>query len=122
MPTSSGSLMAKATSRAKVSAGAPIRDNSFAMIDAAVSGLGIAFVPRDIVATRIESGVLELVLDDWSPLFDGDFLYYPSGRQNLPGVPARCGRAAASKRVGATNRERLARMTLRSGRKHSHCT
>lgn len=59
-------------------------NNSYAMIDAAVSGLGIAFVPEDIVASRITSGALELVLDDWSPLFDGYFLYYPSRRQNLP--------------------------------------
>jgi len=58
-------------------------NNSYAMIDAAVSGLGIAYVPEDIVASRISSGALELVLDDWSPLFDGYFLYYPSRRQNL---------------------------------------
>ena len=48
------------------------------------SGLGIAFVPEDIVASRIRSGALELVLGDWSPPFDGYFLYYPSRRQNLP--------------------------------------
>lgn len=58
-------------------------NNSYAMIDAAVSGLGIAYVPEDIVASRLRSGALELVLDDWSPLFDGYFLYYPSRRQNL---------------------------------------
>jgi DNA-binding transcriptional LysR family regulator len=58
-------------------------NNSYAMIDAAVSGLGIAYVPEDIVASRIASGELELILDDWSPLFDGYFLYYPSRRQNL---------------------------------------
>jgi DNA-binding transcriptional LysR family regulator len=59
-------------------------NNSYAMIDAAVSGLGIAYVPEDTVAPLIKSGSLELVLDDWSPLFDGYFLYYPSRRQNLP--------------------------------------
>src|SRR6478672_11645506 len=58
-------------------------NNSYAMIDAAVSGFGIAYVPEDLVASRIASGELELVLDDWSPLFDGYFLYYPSRRQNL---------------------------------------
>ncbi|MNU62260.1 HTH-type transcriptional regulator DmlR [compost metagenome] len=58
-------------------------NNSYAMIDAAVSGLGIAYVPEDIVASRIANGSLELVLDDWSPMFDGYFLYYPSRRQNL---------------------------------------
>lgn len=59
-------------------------NNSYAMIDAAVSGLGVAYVPEDIVAAKIESGALELALDDWSPLFDGYFLYYPSRRHNLP--------------------------------------
>ncbi|MNS63901.1 HTH-type transcriptional regulator DmlR [compost metagenome] len=58
-------------------------NNSYAMIDAAVSGLGIAYVPEDIVASRIASGELVLILADWSPLFDGYFLYYPSRRQNL---------------------------------------
>lgn len=59
-------------------------NNSYAMIDAAVSGLGVAYVPEDTVRSLIETGVLELALDDWSPLFDGYFLYYPSRRQNLP--------------------------------------
>ena len=58
-------------------------NNSYAMIDAAVSGLGIAYVPEDIVAPHLASRALELILDDWSPMFDGYFLYYPSRRQNL---------------------------------------
>ncbi|MDP3404663.1 MAG: LysR family transcriptional regulator [Brevundimonas sp.] len=58
-------------------------NNSYAMVDAAVSGLGIAYVPDDIVASHLASGELELVLDDWSPMFDGYFLYYPGRRQNL---------------------------------------
>ncbi|CAN7435961.1 LysR family transcriptional regulator [Bosea sp. LjRoot237] len=59
-------------------------NNSYAMIDAAVSGYGIAYVPGDIVERQIASGELIQVLDDWSPFFDGYFLYYPSRRQNLP--------------------------------------
>lgn len=59
-------------------------NNSYAMIDAAVSGYGIAFVPESIVAEQIGSGELTLVLDDWSPYFEGYFLYYPSRKQNLP--------------------------------------
>ncbi len=59
-------------------------NNSYAMIDAAVSGYGIAYVPENIVERHIASGLLTRVLDDWSPLFDGYFLYYPSRRQNLP--------------------------------------
>lgn len=59
-------------------------NNSYAMIDAAVNGYGIAYVPDDIVERQLASGALVQVLDDWSPLFDGYFLYYPSRRQNLP--------------------------------------
>lgn len=59
-------------------------NNSYAMIDAAVGGYGIAYVPDNIVERRIASGELVQVLDDWSPFFDGYFLYYPSRRQNLP--------------------------------------
>ncbi|MGX7875202.1 LysR family transcriptional regulator [Mesorhizobium sp. ORM6] len=59
-------------------------NNTYAMIDAAVSGYGIAYVPENIVERQIASGLLVQVLDDWSPFFDGYFLYYPSRRQNLP--------------------------------------
>lgn len=59
-------------------------NDSYVMIDAAVSGYGIAYVPEDIVIEQIAQGSLTQVLDDWSPFFDGYFLYYPSRRQNLP--------------------------------------
>jgi DNA-binding transcriptional LysR family regulator len=59
-------------------------NNSYAMIDAALNGYGIAYVPENIVERHIASGRLMQVLDDWSPFFDGYFLYYPSRRQNLP--------------------------------------
>lgn len=57
-------------------------NSSYAMIDAALHGYGIAYLPENIVTDRIESGDLMLVLDDWSPPFDGYFIYYPSKRQN----------------------------------------
>lgn len=59
-------------------------NNSYAMVDAAATGYGIAYVPENIVERHIASGALVQVLDDWSPFFDGYFLYYPSRRQNLP--------------------------------------
>ncbi|HVV41367.1 MAG TPA: LysR family transcriptional regulator [Nitrobacter sp.] len=59
-------------------------NNSYAMIDAAVNGYGIAYVPENIVERHIAAGELLQVLDDWSPFFDGYFLYYTSRRQNLP--------------------------------------
>ena len=58
-------------------------NNSYAMLDAAVSGFGIAYVPESIVQSSLASGALEQILDEWSPPFDGYFLYYPSRRQNL---------------------------------------
>lgn len=57
---------------------------SYAMIDAAANGYGIAYVPENIVAHDIASGRLVQVLDDWSPMFPGYYLYYPSRRQNSP--------------------------------------
>jgi DNA-binding transcriptional LysR family regulator len=59
-------------------------NNSYAMVDAAVNGYGIAYLPENIVESRLSAGALEQVLDEWSPFFDGYFLYYPSRRQNLP--------------------------------------
>jgi DNA-binding transcriptional LysR family regulator len=61
-------------------------NTSFAMVDAAVRGLGIAYVPEDMVERQIESGELVRILDDWSPFFAGYYIYYPSRRQNLPAL------------------------------------
>jgi DNA-binding transcriptional LysR family regulator len=57
-------------------------NNSYAMIDAALQGFGIAYLPEDMVEPHIRSGKLVVVLDDWSPMFDGYFIYYPGSRQN----------------------------------------
>ncbi|WP_115115061.1 LysR family transcriptional regulator [Hyphomicrobiales bacterium] len=59
-------------------------NTSYAMIDAAVSGYGIAYVPASLVGDQTASGQLVQVLDDWSPMFPGYYLYYPSRRQNSP--------------------------------------
>jgi len=59
-------------------------NTSYAMIDAAASGYGIAYVPESLVMYEIASGQLCQVLDDWSPMFPGYYLYYPSRRQNSP--------------------------------------
>jgi DNA-binding transcriptional LysR family regulator len=59
-------------------------NTSLAMIDAAISGYGIAYVPEDLVSHHIAEGRLVLLLDGWSPLFSGYHLYYPSRRQMSP--------------------------------------
>lgn len=59
-------------------------NNSYAMIDAAVAGYGIAYVPENIVERELVVGALVCLLSEWSPMFDGYYLYYPTRRQNLP--------------------------------------
>ena len=51
------------------------------MIDAAINGYGIAFVPEDLVTNHVAAGRLRLVLDDCCAPFTGYHLYYPSRRQ-----------------------------------------
>lgn len=52
--------------------------------DAAVGGLGIAFLPEEEFAPHIDEGRLVRVLEDWCPPFSGYHLYYPSRRQPSP--------------------------------------
>lgn len=59
-------------------------NTSEAMVDAALEGYGIAYVPESLVGSHISSGRLQLILSNWSPKFAGYFLYYPTRRQNLP--------------------------------------
>lgn len=59
-------------------------NTSYAMVDAALSGYGIAYLPEDIVAAHLASGRLVAALEDWSPPFAGYYIYYPSRRQSLP--------------------------------------
>jgi DNA-binding transcriptional LysR family regulator len=51
---------------------------------AAVDGLGIAFTPEAVAEPFLRSGQLVRVLEEWSPSFEGFFVYYPGHRQ----VPA----------------------------------
>jgi DNA-binding transcriptional LysR family regulator len=50
-------------------------------VRAAVDGLGIAYVIEAVADPFLRSGQLVRVLEDWSPLFEGLFLYYPGHRQ-----------------------------------------
>src|SRR6202008_5051145 len=54
------------------------------MLDAALSGFGLAYVPEDTVRTHIADGRLIRVLADWCPPYPGYHLYYPSRRQPTP--------------------------------------
>ncbi len=54
------------------------------MLDAALAGFGLAYLPEDIVRTPLAEGRLVRVLADWCPPFPGYHLYYPSRRQPTP--------------------------------------
>jgi DNA-binding transcriptional LysR family regulator len=54
----------------------------YPMVDAALAGHGLAYVPEDLVAPLVEAGRLQWVLEDWFPTFPGLHLYYPSRRQH----------------------------------------
>lgn len=59
--------------------------NNIAMrLDAALEGLGLAYMPEDLVHTHIDDGRLIRVLLDWCEPFSGYHLYYPSRRQASP--------------------------------------
>ncbi len=53
-------------------------------VRAAVDGLGIAYTLEALAEPFLRSGQLVRVLEDWSPSFEGLYLYYPGHRQ----VPA----------------------------------
>jgi DNA-binding transcriptional LysR family regulator len=53
-------------------------------VESALEGLGLAYMPEDVVAVYIAAGELVRVLKDWCPPFDGYHLYYPSRRQHSP--------------------------------------
>ncbi|MFT3760991.1 LysR substrate-binding domain-containing protein [Thauera sp.] len=54
------------------------------IVQAALEGLGIAFLPEEEFAPHIDEGRLVRVLDDWCAPFEGYYLYYPSRRQPSP--------------------------------------
>jgi len=52
------------------------------MLNAALAGLGLAYVPEGMVQAHINKGRLRRVLADWCPPYPGYHLYYPSRRQS----------------------------------------
>jgi DNA-binding transcriptional LysR family regulator len=52
------------------------------MLNAALAGFGLAYVPEDMARPHLAKGRLKRVLEDWCPPFSGYHLYYPSRRQS----------------------------------------
>jgi DNA-binding transcriptional LysR family regulator len=59
-------------------------NNSYDVIDAAVGGFGLAYVPEELALPHLKSERLKRVLEKWSPYWDGYHLYYPNRRQASP--------------------------------------
>jgi len=61
-----------------------IFNSTGATLNAAVAGLGIAYVPEDLIKPHVAAGRLRRVLEDWCQPFPGYHLYYPSRRHSSP--------------------------------------
>ncbi|MFV0678534.1 LysR family transcriptional regulator [Variovorax sp. tm] len=81
------------------------------MVDAAIDGIGIAFVPDHLAASALREGKLERVLEAWCPAYPGLCLYYPGHRhvssalraliavlRDVPELDARLGSSARQAR------------------------
>ena len=58
-----------------------VLDGTTPMLNAALGGLGLAYVPEDAARPHFAEGNLTRVLEDWCPPFPGYHLYYASRRQ-----------------------------------------
>jgi DNA-binding transcriptional LysR family regulator len=74
------------------------------MLGAAVEGLGLAQVPGPIAAGHVKAGNLVRVLESFSPMVPGVFLYYPSRHQMMPKLRAFIDHVKS--RSGAANKTR----------------
>ena len=64
-------------------AGPIILDHLGLMAEAAVDGIGIAYVPERTARPYLDKGELNIVLEDWCPKIPGLFLYFP-GHRHIP--------------------------------------
>jgi DNA-binding transcriptional LysR family regulator len=55
---------------------------TYQMLEAALGGCGLAYIPEDVAAPHVAKGQLRWVLRDWYPTYPGLHAYYPSRRQS----------------------------------------
>ncbi|MBY5402616.1 LysR family transcriptional regulator [Rhizobium leguminosarum] len=53
-------------------------------LNAVLAGMGLAYMPEELVKAHLADGRLVRVLEDWCPPFSGYHLYYPSRRHTSP--------------------------------------
>jgi DNA-binding transcriptional LysR family regulator len=81
-----------------------IANDTPTILGAAVEGLGLAQVPEPIAAGAVKAGKLVRVLEPFTPMAPGVFLYYPGYRQMMPKLRAFIDHVKS--RSGATNKTR----------------
>lgn len=57
-------------------------NSNYSILDATLSGIGIAYLPNFLVEPYLQRKELIEVMSDWSPYFSGFYLYYPNRRQS----------------------------------------
>ncbi|QNA89253.1 LysR family transcriptional regulator [Massilia sp. Dwa41.01b] len=66
--------------------GQAVFTSAYAILNAALGGCGLAFLPESLVEPHLESGALVAVMPDWWPRFPGLHAYYPSRRNTSRAV------------------------------------
>ena len=80
---------AKGGRRVSIDAKGPLTlDNHHLMMEAALHGAGIAWVSEYEARPHVAAGRLVSVLEDWSPAFPGQCIYYPGHRLVPAGLRA----------------------------------
>ncbi len=59
-----------------------VLNGTYQMLNAALGGFGLAYVPEELAQPHLAKRRLRRVLEDWCPPFAGFHLYYPSRRQH----------------------------------------
>lgn len=62
--------------------GQAVFTNAYHMLNAAISGCGLALVPEDLAVPYVRDGRLVSVMPDWCPSFPALHAYYPSRRNS----------------------------------------
>ncbi|MFH8136301.1 LysR family transcriptional regulator [Pantoea osteomyelitidis] len=79
----------KDTRKMNIRVSGPLLSNSIIhVMNGALDGIGLAYVPEALARPYIDSGRLIEVLADWSPVFTGFHLYYPNRRNTSPAFAA----------------------------------
>jgi DNA-binding transcriptional LysR family regulator len=62
--------------------GQAVFSSVYPMRDAALAGVGLAFLPSTMVQDDVRAGRLVSVMEDWCPVFEGHYAFYPSRRHS----------------------------------------